>query len=157
MNSKFFTPLGDNVTKEYVDEEGEAKSKRKSKKKKNARQVQSSSDNSEEEKGAHSESLMDFVKLYPDNLLVNDPLHKHPEKLGNMKKLLKLQACYVHHIYQMKELECREFIKRPVPKELGTLMLTIIRNKSGFNRWYPKYTLIGYVKDDEDKTYERGI
>lgn len=144
------------MAREYANEEEESKSKRKSKRKKN-RRVQSSSDNSEDEKGIHSGDLMDFVNLYPNNLLINDPLHSRPEKLANQKKLLKLQACYVHHIYQMKDLERKEFIKRPVPKELGTLMLTIIRNKSGFNRWYPKYTLVGYVKDDEEKTYERGI
>ena len=34
-----------------------------------------------------------------------------------------------------------EFYK-PIPKEAGSILFKIIRNKSGFNMFFPKYTLI---------------
>jgi hypothetical protein len=37
--------------------------------------------------------------------------------------------------------ELTEIFMRPIPKEVGTLECTIHRNKSGFNMFYPKYTL----------------
>lgn len=39
---------------------------------------------------------------------------------------------------------------RPIPQEIGNLMLTIVRNKSGLNRWKPKYTLVIYIKNGKD-------
>jgi len=36
-------------------------------------------------------------------------------------------------------------------------MLTIVRNKSGFNRWYPKYTLVAYLINDDNYTFEKEI
>lgn len=45
----------------------------------------------------------------------------------------------------------------PVPKEVGTLMLSIVRNKSGFNKWHPKYTLVAYLMDDRATTFEKEI
>jgi hypothetical protein len=35
-----------------------------------------------------------------------------------------------------------KLLQKPIPKEAGTLRLTIMRNNSGFNRLYPKYSLL---------------
>jgi hypothetical protein len=44
-------------------------------------------------------------------------------------------------------MSCKSKLVRPIPHEIGNLMLTIVRNKSGFNRWKPTYTLVIYVKN----------
>lgn len=38
--------------------------------------------------------------------------------------------------------ELRDMFMQPVPPEVGMIQMTISRNKSGFNRFYPKYTLV---------------
>lgn len=69
-----------------------------------------------------------------------------------MRKDFKSQASYLDYIFNKPYNEWREFLIRPVPKQIGTLMLTIVRNKSGLNRWHPKYTLVSYLVDDKKYT-----
>lgn len=40
-----------------------------------------------------------------------------------------------------------EVINRPVPKEAGTVLCTIKRDKTGFNRWHPRYELMLSVRE----------
>lgn len=126
------------------------------KKKRKNRRKSSNSGSPDEEKKVKFDP-MGFKVDYEYNTLKNDPLHKQPEKLNGDIQMYRDQGCYINSMYQMKTEELREYITRPVPKQLGKVMFTIIRNKSGMNRWYPRYTLIAYVSDENGQTYERGI
>ena len=86
---------------------------------------------------------------YSESKISNDPLHKMELTLMSMKKELKNQALYLDYVFNKSNDDSRKLLIRPVPKEVGTLMLTIVRNKSGFNRWHPKYTLVAYIVDNK--------
>ena len=75
-------------------------------------------------------------------------MHNDTEKLSIYKHQLMLQACYIDYICQSKLEEAKDILTRPIPRELGKLMLTIVRDKSGFSRWYPKYTLVAYISNE---------
>jgi hypothetical protein len=51
----------------------------------------------------------------------------------------------------MREFEDKKHIKYlfdPIPKEVGLINLTLIRNNTGFNRLYPKYVLMNELCTD---------
>lgn len=45
----------------------------------------------------------------------------------------------------------------PIPKWLGNMQLSIIRNNSGFNKFYPKYTLVMRLAREEIIISEKEI
>lgn len=97
---------------------------------------------------------MKFMEYYKEKHISNSPLHKQPHQLVSMKKELRVQACYIDYIHTLGDLDCKDFIMRPVPKGVGKLMLSIVRNKSGFNKWYPKYTLVAYIDPGDNTAIE---
>ena len=130
------------------------KAKRVNKSKRDSSNSERGSDEEEESKARNN---MFFMKYYKNIILRNDPLHNESEKLVKFRHQLVLQAWYIDYICQSKLDEAKDMIIRPVPRELGKLMLTIVRDKSGFGRWYPKYTLVSYISNENLWTFEKEI
>lgn len=106
----------------------------------------SDSDDSKEQEEEVKDEIKDYLKTCKEYDFINDPLHKCPQELETCKDELRLQAAYLDYIFSKPVEEIKELIQRPVPQEVGTLMLTIVRNKSGMSRWKPKYVLVTYLK-----------
>ncbi|CAI2358953.1 unnamed protein product [Moneuplotes crassus] len=124
---------------------------------KNKRGHSSSLDSSDSKEEA-KEEFKDEVKIYLNSCsgykTNNDPLHKNPTKLQPLEKQMKLQAAYLNYVFEKPLEEAKELLARPIPKEIGTLMLTIVRNKSGLSRWKPKYTLVAFLVNKSSKSNE---
>lgn len=91
------------------------------------------------------------MKKYSEAEITNDALHKQPLSLMSMKDELRKQAWFIDYLFNGRDSsDIKSKLIRPIPQEIGNLMLTIVRNKSGLNRWKPKYTLVIYIKNGKD-------
>lgn len=81
------------------------------------------------------------------------------EKLTWRKEYLEYQAIFIEKLIakNTRAGEMRQLVLVPIPKCCGNMQLSIRRNKSGFNKFYPKYTLIAILKDENGKEFEREI
>lgn len=51
----------------------------------------------------------------------------------------------------------RKLIMTPINRHCGIIQMSVIKNTSGFNKFYPKYILVATLPDGKGKTVEREI
>jgi len=82
----------------------------------------------------------------PDGKLQRSKSKRNKKEEKNKKKeeILKIKSAFMEKLISpFTEVdELVDMFMKPLPKEVGILECTIVRNKSGFNYWNPKYTLI---------------
>ena len=108
---------------------------------------------------AIDENNYDFFNNPIYDTLINNPLVKDESRLKLRSQYLKKQACFIDYILRPDtpiEIKKR-LIMRPIPKWVGNLQLSIIRNNSGFNKFYPKYTLVIKLAREEIILSEKEI
>ena len=69
---------------------------------------------------------------------------KKEEKSRRKEEILKIKSEFMEKLISpfTDVDELVNMFMKPLPKEVGILECTIVRNKSGFNFWNPKYTLV---------------
>ena len=73
-----------------------------------------------------------------------DSKSKKEKKNKRKEEILKIKNAFMEKLISpFTEVdELIQMFMKPLPKEVGILECTIMRNKSGFNYWNPKYTLV---------------
>jgi hypothetical protein len=74
---------------------------------------------------------------------------KKEKKNKRKEEILRIKNAFMEKLISpfTEVEELRKMFTQPLPKEVGILECTILRNKSGFNFWNPKYTLV--ISDGE--------
>ncbi|CAI2384230.1 unnamed protein product [Moneuplotes crassus] len=94
-----------------------------------------------------------------DEKVYNAPKFRQIEKLHSRKIFLSYQACFIEKITSNLTgvTEKRSLIHLPIPKCCGNMQLSIIRNRSGLNRFHPKYVLVITIQQGNGNSMEREI
>lgn len=148
---------------QFYDQEEETEStkvkKKKKSKKKSQEELELEEDKVDEPEYTRSQPPPDAENIHeiaPVAFAENDEGAMRPakERLSKKEKqeaknkrkeeILKIKNEFMEKLIS-PFTEVDELVKmfmRPLPKEVGILECTIVRNKSGFNFWNPKYTLV---------------
>jgi hypothetical protein len=132
------------------DDEGEGDKKKKKKKKKKHHDEEQKYD----EDGNPIETPEGENDENGDDVDDEEKRKKRKEKKKDKRNKRKDEISKIKNAFMEKLIspftEVEELIRmftQPLPKEVGILECTILRNKSGFNYWNPKYSLV--ISDGE--------
>jgi len=154
--------LPDPATSNFVnddDEKQKKKKKRKSKKEKVQEELEMEEDKDDYDQNENTQQTEKYqqpddegegaqihIAQDPDENLQRSKSKKGKKEEKNKKKdeILKIKSAFMEKLISpFTEVdELVDMFMNPLPKEVGILECTIVRNKSGFNYWNPKYTLI---------------
>lgn len=162
--------LGETNEYQPPEDEGEGITRKKSKKKKHKKNKREHDEYEEEDKIDSNENIQEPPKNYIDNEVEGegygiapqveiegegenekdkkkkkkDKKRRKEKKEKRKEEILKIKSAFMEKLIS-PFTEVNDLVRmfmQPLPKEVGILECTIARNKSGFNYWNPKYTLI---------------